>query len=389
MQPAPSSSRVAAIDLLRGVVMVLMVLDHARDFFADGAISPTDLSATSVPLFFTRWITHFCAPAFVLLAGTAIFLAGQRKPRGEHARFLLARGLFLVVLELTVVKFGWAPEPFYFFVLLQVIWAIGWSMVLMAGLSRLPSRLVGALGALAILTSPLWQNAGEGLDGAGGIALTLLTGHGAYHPADGHLVVVGYAIVPWLAVMMLGYGLGELVTLPRERFRRSTLALGLAFTAAFVALRAANVYGDPAPWSAQADPVFTVLSFLNTTKYPPSLAFLLMTLGPHLIALSLLDRVDASRAPWRWLLAFGRVPLFFYVAHLWLLRWASIVCALIVWGPSMSTMLPPPEGHTGNPEWPLFATYVAWAISVVVLYPPSRAFAEKKRTSRSWWLSYL
>ncbi|MFT5356672.1 MAG: putative membrane protein, partial [Polyangiales bacterium] len=172
------SHRLAAIDLLRGAVMVLMVLDHTRDFFMVQEVRATDLANTNAPLFFTRWVTHFCAPGFVFLAGTAIFLAAQRRSAHERTRFLLTRGFFLVVLELTVVKFGWAPEPFYYFVLLQVIWAIGWSMVAMAGLSFLPSRLVGGLGVLALALAPLWENASG--TGAVGVALTLLTGTGVY-----------------------------------------------------------------------------------------------------------------------------------------------------------------------------------------------------------------
>ena len=337
-------------------------------------------------LFFTRWVTHYCAPAFVFLAGTAIYLAARKRSAAQRTRFLLTRGLFLVVLELTIVKLGWAPEPFYYFVILQVIWAIGWSMVAMAALTYLPSRAVAAAGVLALASAPLWESTDA--PGAAGILLTVLTGQGVYEPAPDHTLVVGYAILPWLAVMMAGYGLGELAAGPRERFARHTLILGLATTALFVALRALNVYGDPEPWSVQASGTFTLLSFINTTKYPPSLLFLSMTLGPLLVILSLLTRVDAERAPWRWLLVFGRVPLFFYVAHLWLLRWASIACALVVWG-GPAAVMPPPEGHLGSPEWPLPAAYVAWVLAIVILYFPSRWFAELKRRRDDWWLAYL
>lgn len=377
------SRRIASIDLVRGIVMVLMVLDHARDFFVDTSVRATDLEQTYGALFFTRWVTHFCAPAFVMLAGTSIFLLSRRRSPAERTRFLVSRGLFLVVLELTIVKLGWAPEPFYYFLILQVIWAIGWSMVLMAAFAYLPARVVAGAGALALVLSPLWENAGDNVSGVAGIALTLLTGHGHYEPAEGHLVIVGYAVLPWLAVMMVGFGVGELATLPRERFAKLTSALGVTLTLAFIAVRSINLYGDPEPWTTQR----AVLSFLNTTKYPPSLLFLLMTLGPVFVALSLLSKVDETKAPWRWLLVFGRVPLFFYVAHLWLLRLTSIVCALILFG--VDALMPPPEGHAGNPSWPLFAGYVAWGLAVLTLYRPSRWYADLKRRRDDWWLSYL
>ena len=374
--------RLISIDLVRGIVMVLMVLDHARDFFSDVSVRPTDLENTNVILFFTRWITHYCAPGFVFLAGTAIYLAAQRRTSRERTKFLFTRGLFLVCLELTIVKFGWAPEPFYRFLILQVIWAIGWSMVAMAALTFLRSRWVGGIGALALLLAPLWESAQEGHAGASEVALTMLTGTGVYHPAEGHSVIVGYAILPWLAVMMIGYGYGECARLPRDRFRRISLVTGVVLTLSFVVLRALNSYGDPAPWATQTDRVFTLLSFLNLTKYPPSLLFLLMTLGPILIALGLLTRAPVTRAPFRWLLVFGRVPLFYYVAHLWLLRFVSIGCAYWVWGDTFVE-------HDGNPEWPLAITYVVWALAVLILYRPARWFESLKRRRSDWWLSYL
>lgn len=342
------SHRLSSIDLLRGVVMVLMVLDHTRDFFMLQEVRPTDLANTNAPLFLTRWITHFCAPGFVFLAGTAIYLAAGRRSASERTRFLITRGLFLVVLELTVVKFGWAPEPFYTFVILQVIWAIGWSMVAMAGLSFLPSRLIGAAGTVALALAPWWENAEA--SGALGVALTFLTGSEVYHPVEGHTLIVGYAVLPWLALMMCGYGFGELAK--REDFPRWSLIVGATLTLLFVGLRLWNVYGDPSPWTSQSARLFTLLSVMNVSKYPPSLLFLLMTLGPLLMSLSLLSRVDASRAPWRWLLVFGRVPLFYYVLHLWLLRLSSIACAFVVWGFGPEAYMPAPDGTPATQAGP-------------------------------------
>lgn len=365
--------------------MVLMVLDHTRDFFMVQEVRPTDLASTNAPLFLTRWVTHFCAPGFVFLAGTAIFLAAQRRSAVERTRFLVSRGLFLVVLELTVVKFGWAPEPFYYFLLLQVIWAIGWSMVAMAGISFLPSRVVAGLGVLALALAPLWENAEA--TGALGVAFTVLTGTGVYHPVEGHTLIVGYAILPWLALMMCGFGFGELAK--REDFPRWSFVFGAVLTLTFIGLRLLNVYGDPEPWASQSSATFTLLSLLNTSKYPPSLLFFLMTIGPLLVALAMLSRVDPSRAPWRWLLVFGRVPLFYYVLHLWLLRFTSIASALLVWGFGPEAYLPPPDGHAGNPGWSLAVTYLVWSLALLVLYRPSRAFVALKRRRDDWWLAYL
>ncbi|MFT5358754.1 MAG: putative membrane protein, partial [Polyangiales bacterium] len=196
-----------------------------------------------------------------------------------------------------------------------------------------------------------------------------------------------YAVLPWLALMMCGFGFGELAK--REDFPRWSFVVGVVLTLTFVGLRLLNVYGDPEPWASQNSAMFTLLSFLNTSKYPPSLLFLLMTIGPLLVVLSLLSHVDASRAPWRWLLTFGRVPLFYYVLHLWLLRIASIVCALVVWGFGPEAYMPPPDGHAGNPGWSLAVTYLVWALALLVLYRPSRAFVELKRRRDDWWLAYL
>lgn len=380
--------RSVAIDAVRGAVMVLMVLDHARDFFFGVRVDPTDLDSTTPVLFFTRWVTHFCAPGFVLLAGAAAYLYGQKRSAAERRRFLLTRGLWLVLLEVTVVRFGWVPEPFYRFTLLQVIWAIGWSMVLLAPLSSLSPKVLVGLGAAMVATHNLLDPIEARALGDLAFPWAVVHDRELFEPAPGHLVAVSYPLVPWVGVMAIGFGVGALFSRPAEERRRWLFGLGAVLTAAFVLVRALNVYGDPRRWSSHEDGVLTLLDFLDCEKYPPSLAFLLMTLGPILLALGAFDRLGRREAiaP---LLVIGTVPLFFYVAHLYVLRFTSIGFAFARWGMAAFTM--PPEGHAGSPEYPLWSAYVAWIATVLLLYPACRWYGDLKRRRAAtwWWLRYL
>ena len=379
-----ATERTRSIDLLRGGVMVLMVLDHARDFFVGIGPGPTDLATTTLPLFFTRWITHFCAPVFVLLAGVSAQLYAVKNglPRARH--FLLTRGLWLVVLELTIVRFAWIPDPFYHFVLLQVIWVLGWAMVVLAGLSYLPRRVVVVLGFVIALGHNALDPWDRGSFGALEPFWNLIHERGML-TLGGRKVFVSYPVLPWLGVVALGFGLGSWFQKPAIERQRLLLRAGVAATVGFVALRALNVYGDPKPWTVQArGSAFTLLSFLNCQKYPPSLAYLLMTLGPALVVLALLERVPAPA--WQPLVTFGRVPLFFYVVHLYLLRFAAAPLAFARFGKSA---FQPPPGHAGSPECPLWTAYAALIVAILLLYPLCRWFARKKAESRSAWLSYL
>jgi len=379
----PSAGRTRSIDLLRGIVMVLMVLDHARDFFVGLAHSPTDLSTTTFPLFFTRWVTHFCAPIFVLLAGVSAQLYARKHGAAQARRFLVTRGLWLVLLELTIVRFAWTPDPFYHFVLLQVIWVLGWAMLALAGLSYLPLRWVVAIGVVIVAGHNLLDGFDRGNFGQLE-PLWNLAHERAMVKLGARRIFVSYPLVPWIGVIALGYGLGSWYAKPAPERQRLLRLSGLAMLLGFIALRALNLYGDPHPWSFQARSGFTLLSFLNCEKYPPSLLFLLMTLGPALLLLAELEGRFA-RAP-EPLVVFGRVPLFFYVAHLYLLRFSAAPLAVMRFGKSAFA---PPPGHAGSPEFPLWVAYVALVATVLLLYPACRWFARKKATSMSPWLSYL
>jgi uncharacterized membrane protein len=374
--------RVQAIDILRGLVIVLMALDHVREYFTDVRFRPLDLTHTDVALFFTRWITHYCAPLFIFLAGVSAWLVGRRCTRSELTRFLVTRGLWLVVLEFTLVSLAWTFNLRYDFgLMMQVIWAIGVSMIVLALLARLPLGWITAIAATMIAGHNL-------LDGIEpetfGVAAPLWAVLHVQQPIA--IGFVSYPLIPWIGVMALGYVMGGLFELEPERRRRLLLTLGSAMIVAFVVLRLANVYGDPHPWSVQSSTTFTVLSFLKVHKYPPSLLYLLMTLGPGLLLLVLFET-------WRGALAsvlevFGRVPLFFYVLHIVLAHaLAGLVALWAGYGTSVLTgFFPdfPPEWGYGLPM-----VYGVWLLVLALLYPLCRWFAEMKRRRSDWWLSYL
>jgi len=302
--------RLESIDLLRGVIMIVMALDHVRDFLGNSGLNPTDPATTTIPLFFTRWITHFCAPVFFLLTGTGAYLSLRKKTTSQLSGFLFTRGLWLIVLEVVVVRcLGWQFNFDYHLTILMVLWALGWAMIVLSGLVYLPTWAVTTFG-LAMMAGHNLFDSVQSSNWLWSILheQNILTDH------PGHVVFVGYPLIPWIGVTAAGYGLGQIYNWPSPRRRALLLLLGLGATAGFVILRAINVYGDPLPWTAQISPAFTVLSFLNTRKYPPSLLYLLMTLGPALLLLWAVD----SRTP-RFLrpaLTIGKVPMFYYLLHI-------------------------------------------------------------------------
>ncbi len=389
---APTRSRLDAPDFLRGFVMVLMALDHVRDFFTTARFDPLDLTQTTPALFLTRWVTHFCAPTFVLLAGASAFLYGRRgRTRAELARFLLTRGLWLVVLELTVVRFGWLFDLNYHLSAGQVIWAIGWAIVVLAGLTYvLPVRAVAAVGILIIAGHNLLDPIQAAQLGRAGWVWNLLHERGVVLLAPDYRFIIAYPLLPWIGVICAGYGVGALLVLRPERRRRVLLDLGLGLTAAFFVLGLLNVYGDTTPWTPQRTPLLTVLSFLDTQKYPPALLYCLMTLGPAIAALPLLERVPDGTVK-TFFVTFGRVPLFYYVLHLLLIHGVACLTAvalgvdpwhLLRFGP----FLPPTPAAWG---FGLPVVYAVWVGVVLALYPLCRWFAGVKARGRAWWLSYL
>jgi uncharacterized membrane protein len=395
LHPAPSAPaagirpRLDSVDLLRGLVMVIMALDHVRDFFTELRFDPTDLSQTTVPLFFTRWITHFCAPTFVFLAGTGAFLQGARgKSRSELAGFLVTRGLWLVVLELTVVRLGWAFDLNYASLLwVQVIWVIGVSMVVLAGLVYLPLPVIAAFGLVMITTHNLFDGITPESLGGWGPLWTLLHVQRPITLPGGSALFVAYPLIPWIGVMAAGYAFGSLLLRPTEERRRLLLRLGLALTAAFIVLRALDIYGDPRPWTPQPTGVLTLLSFLNTTKYPPSLAFLLMTLGPAIASLTWFERLSGPAA--RFLIVFGRVPLFYYVLHIFVIHAAALALGVMAGFPPAAFLRPIFFNPVPGWGYGLPAIYAIWAAIVLALYPVCRWYAGLKARRHDAWLSYL
>jgi uncharacterized membrane protein len=384
--------RVESIDLLRGVVMVVMALDHVRDFFSEQLLmDPTDLNTTTVGIFLTRWITHFCAPTFIFLAGTSAFLSGTRgKSKPALSWFLLTRGLWLAFFEVVINRMMWMFNYDLHHHGAGVFWAIGWSLVVLSVLVYLPTCLVTGIGVSTILLHNL-------LDGltADQVALprwlwVILHSPGDEPVVDGITFGTGYCLIPWIGVMAAGYGFGALMLLDRTQRRRRLFLFGAVFILAFIILRATNYYGDPRPWVVQSSPLLTLLSFLNCTKYPASLLFLLMTLGPAILALALFDRPLSPLA--RPLVIFGRVPLFYYLLHIPLIHGAAVLLDYVRFGWSPLANNGPwfrPEDIPPNYGVSLPMVYLIWIGVVLVLYPPCRWFAGVKQRRRDAWLSYF
>lgn len=376
--------RIESIDVVRGVVMVLMALDHVRDFFGMPGVNPTDLAQTTIPLFFTRWITHFCAPVFFLLTGTGAYLSLRKKPKYELSRFLFTRGLWLIFLELVVVRcFGWAFNFNYHFTLLQVLWTLGWAMIVLSALVYLPASVVTTFGVVMILSHNLFDS----VQSSNPLWVILHT-PGIIVKVPGHIVFDGYPLIPWVGVTAAGYGLGQIYSWSSSRRKAFLLPSGIGLTAAFFILRAINLYGDPRRWTTQKSPAYTVLSFLNTTKYPPSLLYLLMTLGPALLFLWALD----GKTP-RWLrpaLIVGKVPLFYYVLHLPLIHLLAVAVSYARYG-QVHWVLESPFFYYPPPGWgySLPTIYLVWACVVLALYPLCQWFAALKQRSSDAWLSYF
>jgi uncharacterized membrane protein len=372
--------------------MIIMALDHTRDFFSGAMFPPEDLAHTTTALFFTRWITHICAPVFMFTAGVGAFLWLCRgRTVGELSQFLWKRGLWLVMLELTALRFALTFGLFTGMVLLTILWALGWSMVALGFLVRLPVRLLAAFSIAMIVLHNLADPITASSFGGAAWLWNILHEQGLFL-VRGVQVVVAYPLIPWIGVMALGFCFGQVILWDKARRRRTIFRLGLGLTLAFLAIRGLNIYGDPLRWSAEI-PGMTVLSFLRCNKYPPSLDFLLMTLGPALLLLAWMDRRQWSRT--NPLMVFGRVPLFYFLLHMFVIHLLTIPFALVRYGHAQFLLKPLPS--MGGPAnlypadfgYSLWVVYAVWFGVVAMLYPICLWFARLKERRGDWWLSYL
>lgn len=390
--------RIESIDILRGLVMIIMALDHVRDYFhiTANTDNPLNLATTTPGLYFTRWITHFCAPVFVFLSGTSIFLQSVRKTKKELSAFLLKRGLWLIIMELLVISLAWTFNPGYNFIPLQVIWAIGISMVILGLFIRLPFNVILALG-LAIVAGHNLLDIPESAPGFQPnfwwdlFHSARFTG---YNFAENHAVIIAYPFLPWTGLMMLGYCTGKFFTSAYSTVQRRKILimLGFGLIGLFAVVRFSNLYGDPSDWSIQKNGLYTVMSFFNVHKYPPSLLYICITIGPALLFLVLIENVQNGFT--RVMGIYGRVAFFYYILHIYLIHLLSAI-SFFIRGHSFEE-----AGNTGN-VFPFFflapgegyglaVVYAVWLLVVILLYPLCRWYDKYKSAHKEkWWLSYL
>jgi len=381
------AGRLTSIDMLRGLVMVIMALDHVRDMLAAPRAEMLDFGDAGAPLFFTRWVTHLCAPTFVLLAGVSAYLYGAKSDsRRKLFRFLVTRGAWLVFVELTIVSFAWnfniGPQSV---TILQVIWAIGASMIALALLIWLPLPAIAGVGLAMVLGHNLLDAIQPSVESASA-AWHLLHIQGLLTLGGAPVAFVGYPLVPWIGVMALGYAIGPIFVGASPDRARRLMGAGLLMVLAFLALRAPGLYGEPGPWESHGAFASTLVDFLDTTKYPPSLQFLLMTLGPALLLLGAFERVSGRIADA--LVLIGRVPFFFYVAHLYVIHGVALAVGAAQ-GFSVSEIAVAFIAYPAGFGIGLAGVYLAWIAIVLALFPACRWFAGVKARRSEWWLSYL
>ncbi len=374
--------------------MVIMALDHVRDFFhLGGATSdPLDPHTTTPILYFTRFITHYCAPVFVFLAGTSAYLYGRNKTRKALARFLFTRGLWLIFVEIAIMSLLWWFNPKYELINLQVIWAIGLSMVLLSAIVFLPLKWIAVLGFTIVFGHNLLD--GITVEGQDPTAILWYITHQSGMASYGdHVVLFYYPVLAWVGVMSLGFAFGTFYDRERSAaFRKKwLLRIGVGAIALFFVLRGLNVYGDLFRWeSIDRGGFYTFLSFMNVTKYPPSLLFVLITLGPAMLFLVAIENVQNRLTDW--LLVFGRVPFFYYVIHVFVIHLAAVI-GLLITGGNWRIMIVDASLFTGLWDgygYPLYVTYLVWIGVVILLYFPSRAYMRYKlQNKHKAWLSYM
>ena len=389
------STRIESIDLLRGLVMVIMALDHTRDYFNLGSfyIDPLNLETTTTFTFFTRFVTHFCAPVFVFLAGTSAFLYGSKKTKAELSKFLLSRGIWLVFLEIVVNNLIWTFDFSYSFNVFQVIWAIGMSMVFLSFLIYLPRKLLLILGLILVAGHNMLDGIIMKGDSFSAILWYLLHQENYLVLAPNKSILFGYPIIPWIGVMILGYSFGILYSKGFDPLLRKKwlLRLGLGSVVLFLVIRGINVYGDLVPWSVQKDITFSVLSFVNTTKYPPSLVYILMTIGPSILFLYLTENIKNRFTDF--LVVFGRVPLLFYFLHVFVIHLLAII-GILIFGGNWQDMIVTAEAFSNETlityGYPLHIVYIIWIGIIVFLYPICKKYMYYKLVNKNKkWLSYL
>lgn len=393
------SYRIESIDLLRGLAMIIMALDHTRDFFhitADTA-NPLDLNTTTPQLFFTRWITHFCAPVFVFLAGTSAFFQSSRKSKPELSKFLITRGLWLVFIEVVIMNFAFSFDPTFSVIGLQTIWAIGISMILLGLAIRLPFTAILTMGLIIVLGHNALDFYEQQFppDHQYNIVYSFLHHQGLYSLTKNHNLLIFYPFLPWTGLMMLGYCFGKLFMKYEGMRRRKVLTwLGLGIVLFFIVLRATNLYGDAQHWSQQKNSLFTLMSFINTVKYPPSLLYMCMTIGPAILFVAWWGNVKNGVT--KFITVYGKVPFFYYVIHFYLIHLLSMA-AFFSRGHSFAQGIhslkegpvPPFNFIIPGEGYSLWIVYLVWIFVFVSLYPLCKWFSQYKQTHKQWWLSYL
>lgn len=382
--------RIQSIDMVRGMIMIIMTLDHTRDFLHLAGPPPLDVQRTTVILFFTRWITHFCAPTFVFLSGVSACLAEQRRTTGEMTTFLLKRGAWLIFSDLAIISLIFSFDVQYHFPVLEVLWAIGFGMIILALLIHAPKQVIAAVAVLIIAGHNLLDNVDLPKNGmAGNLITALLNGVGALISIGANRFIFAiYAAIPWTGALLLGYVFGQLYKKGYDAVKRRKILMlsGCALIALFITLRLINHYGDPAPWAVQRNAAHTFLSFLNARKQTPSLLFMSMTLGPVLLLLSFTEGI--SNRVTRFCIVYGHVPYFYFITHLTLLRVINIA-GVVLAGIPLDFQKPAPVWAAPDFGIPLWAVYLCWIAVIALMYYPCRWYGRYKQTHSGWWLSYI
>lgn len=388
--------RITSIDVARGLVMVIMALDHVRDLLHTPALTqnPTDLTTTSPALFMTRWVTHLCAPTFVFLSGTSAYLSLSKQatpdlPDGLGRQFLLKRGLFLILLELTIINFAFWFDIHFQTIMLQVIYAIGGGFVLLSLLSRLSVKWVGIIGLVIVFGHNLLQSVPAFSSPSAQFGWAFLFRPNLFTVSPTFTLLVGYPLIPWLGIMLTGFACGRLMARPSDERKLLLLRIGLVVLSLFILLRFLNAYGDPVPWATQKNGLFTLLSFINLTKYPPSLLYDLLMLGLMLVFLAGIDGV--TNAITRWLMVYGKVPMFYYILH-WYLVHLSMLAMSFLQGYSWADIPSGPLnfGRTVGAGISLPGVYAVWFGLVLLLYPACKWYGRYKAAQPEiMWLRYV